>query len=543
MKKGSAYSADTSLAGFYFIGVVATIVGILVIFLLNIATPLEFVITQMHALKRADDIQWAKLIFSRLLIFCMIALFACIPFLVIMRKVLSPISRWLKQMQQQQPISPQLDFKARRRLINLPFLMVPVVIGLWGIIPLCFFGGAFAFGIIDSGTAITFALRSLMVGFISSAIIFFGLESHARKTLIPVFFPKGKLTQVNGTAKISISRRIRAFYRIGSLIPLANIVLTLFILYWQVDSNTITAKVYGRGVFIFSIVVFILFFMGSGILNRLISRSISDPLDEMLLALREIEKGDLDTQVNVVSNDEVGILGDAANKMIQGLKEKELMRDAFGKYVAPEVRDEIISGRIPLDGEYKEVTILFADLKDFTPMTESHDPKLVVRILNDYFKEMSSAIEEQSGLILQFLGDEIYAVFGAPIPCEDHAEKAFSAALGMKKRLETLNHRFASQGRPTLYHGIGIHTGQVVAANIGSPKRLSYLLVGDTVNLASRLQSLTRELDAHIIVSSDTVERLPVEQIQDNFLKHSHPVQVKGRQLEVDIYLIPRQVQ
>ncbi|MDY6792465.1 MAG: adenylate/guanylate cyclase domain-containing protein [Thermodesulfobacteriota bacterium] len=270
------------------------------------------------------------------------------------------------------------------------------------------------------------------------------------------------------------------------------------------------------------------------------SRSISDPLNEMLLTLKEIQKGDLDTQVNVISNDEVGILGDAANKMIQGLKEKELLRDAFGKYVAPEVRDEIISGRIPLDGEYKEVTVLFADLKDFTPMTESHDPKMIVRILNDYFKEMSAAIEEQSGLILQFLGDEIYAVFGAPIPCKDHAEKGFSAALGMKNRLETLNQKFASQGRPILSHGIGIHSGQVVAANIGSPNRLSYLLVGDTVNLASRLQSLTRDLDAHIIVSADAVKRLSGKQIKDSLLKHSHPVQVKGRQLEVDIYLIPR---
>ena len=158
---------------------------------------------------------------------------------------------------------------------------------------------------------------------------------------------------------------------------------------------------------------------------------------------------------------------------------------------------------------FRSVTVLFADLRDFTPMTEAHDPKQIVRTLNDYFKEMSAAINKRSGLILQFLGDEIYAVFGAPISCKNHPSNAFLTALDMEKRLKELNKRFVLEGRPQLSHGIGIHTGQVLAANIGSPERLSYLLVGDTVNLASRLQTLTRELDARIILSAKTKNLLP----------------------------------
>jgi adenylate cyclase len=314
--------------------------------------------------------------------------------------------------------------------------------------------------------------------------------------------------------------------------------MTLFILYWQVENDTVSAKEYGLGVLIFSVVVFVLFFLASGFGNTLFARSISDPLGKILTAVEQVKKGNYNTQVKVVSNDEIGILGDATNQMIRGLQEKEMLREVFGRYVTPQIRDEVISGRIPLDGEYKEVTVLFADLKDFTAMTETRDPKQMVQILNAYFQEMDTAIKARSGLILQFLGDEIYAVFGAPVPCLNHAEQAFLTALEMTQGLVRLNKRFASQGWPVLSHGIGIHTGKAVAASIGSPDRLSYLLVGDTINLASRLQSLTRSLDARIIISADTVDCLPPHLIQENLLKHSQSVQVKGRKVKIDIYLI-----
>ena len=190
--------------------------------------------------------------------------------------------------------------------------------------------------------------------------------------------------------------------------------------------------------------------------------------------------------------------------MIAGLKERDFIKETFGKYVSEEIRDEVLSGRIALDGDKKEVTILFADLRDFTPMTESHEPKFVIKIMNSYFKEMAEAIQGQDGLVLQFIGDEIYAVFGAPISRPDHPERAFRAGLEMGRRLVKLNRDFEQKDWPGLRHGIGIHTGEVIAANIGSPDRLSYLLVGDTVNLASRLQSSTKELDTEMIISEAT---------------------------------------
>jgi adenylate cyclase len=238
--------------------------------------------------------------------------------------------------------------------------------------------------------------------------------------------------------------------------------------------------------------------------------------------------------VRVTSNDEIGYTGDVINEMNEGLKERDFIKDTFGKYVAQEVRDEVLSGRIPLDGEMKEVTVLFADLRDFTPMTESHEPKLVVKIMNSYFKEMSEAIQDQGGLVLQFLGDEIYAVFGAPISRTDHPERAFRAGVTMNERLVALNQQFSNQGWPNLRHGIGIHTGEAIAANIGSPDRLSYLLVGDTVNLAARLQGFGKELGADIIISKTTRSRLE----DDLPLKELPAARVKGKSQPVEIYAL-----
>ena len=192
--------------------------------------------------------------------------------------------------------------------------------------------------------------------------------------------------------------------------------------------------------------------------------------------------------------------------MNEGLKERDLIKDTFGKYVAKEVRDEILSGRIPLDGEKKEVTILFSDLRNFTPMTESNDPKLVIKIMNSYFKEMAQAIQGNGGLVLQFIGDEIYAVFGAPIFLSDHPARAFRAGLEMRRRLIELNKQFEEKGWPSLRHGIGIHTGEVVVGNIGSESRASYGIVGSAVNETHRIQSFAEGWV--VIISEPTYQRI-----------------------------------
>jgi len=182
-------------------------------------------------------------------------------------------------------------------------------------------------------------------------------------------------------------------------------------------------------------------------------------------------------------------------------RERDFLNETFGKYVSKAVRDEILGGRVTLSGELKEVTVLFADLRDFTRLVETTPPREVVTIINTYFKSMTEAINAHHGLVLQFIGDEIEAVFGAPVALENHQQWAVDAALKMRKRLSQVNLHLANQGFPPLRHGIGLHTGKVVAANIGSTQRLSYALVGETVNIASRIQDLNKDFDTDILIS------------------------------------------
>ena len=238
--------------------------------------------------------------------------------------------------------------------------------------------------------------------------------------------------------------------------------------------------------------------------------------------------------LNILANQGAVAIENA--RMMQEIIEKERLRtmimDAFGKYVTPEVRDQILAGNIPLDGEAKEVTVLFADLRDFTTLAESTTPKEVVRIINGYFREMADAIGQNHGLVLQFIGDEIEAVFGAPLSLEDHPTHAVRAALAMQQRLVVVNEKLKLQGYRPLRHGIGIHTGTVVAANIGSEDRLSYAMVGDTVNLASRIQSLNKTFGTDLLISAATIKHLT-----DSIATEKLPATtVKGKHEPVEIY-------
>ncbi len=227
----------------------------------------------------------------------------------------------------------------------------------------------------------------------------------------------------------------------------------------------------------------------------------------------------------------VGLIAACSARLFQGYLS---VKDTFGRYVSREVRDEILSGRIPLDGEMKEVTMLFADLRNFTPMVEATPPKEVVKIINSYFREMAGAIREQKGLVLQYIGDEIMAVFGAPVPVPDHRRLAVRAAIGMRRRLKIMNRRLARQGYAPLRHGIGMHSGEVLAGNIGGGDRVSYSLIGDTVNLASRLQGLNKQFGTEIIIGARTLAGID----KDIPVKQLPPTPIKGKTKKVDIFTV-----
>ncbi|MCF3652527.1 adenylate/guanylate cyclase domain-containing protein [Synoicihabitans lomoniglobus] len=235
---------------------------------------------------------------------------------------------------------------------------------------------------------------------------------------------------------------------------------------------------------------------------------LSQPVQELAAHTAVIASGDYDTRLELGREDELGDLARAFNAMSSGLAERDQVRDLLDKNVSPEVAAELMREGAALGGEEREVTILFADLRGFTTLSEKLPPREVVTLLNRYLDRMSQAIESAGGVIDKFIGDEIMALFGAPVTGDDAARRAVDAALAMRRALTELNTELQSEGHAPLAFGIGINTAPVIAGNIGSHRRLNYSVIGDGVNLASRLQSLTRNpaFATDLIVSEATLQ-------------------------------------
>jgi adenylate cyclase len=447
-----------------------------------------------------------------------------------------PIRQALKNIRTQNSIQQADVQKAQRRLLNEPYFVILIDLLIWLMGSLLF--GAMGISVVGQSTMRGIVFESLVTGLITVTLVFFLLEHIIQHRMAPVLFPEGRLHATKGALRIRIGTRLAALMFACSIVPLSAVHFTI---HGSQRMLTIGNKppllVLERlqAIVLAETLVFILFAIG---LTFLVAVNFTRSLKEISMVLSDVKNGVFHRKVQVTTNDELGYTGDAINEMTEGLRERDFIKETFGKYVAKEVRDEILAGRISLDGEKKYVTILFSDLRNFTPLTESNDPKLVVKIMNSYFKEMSAAIQAQGGLVLQFIGDEIYAVFGAPISQPEHPERAFRAGLEMNRRLDDLNRQFEEKGWPGLKHGIGIHTGEALAANIGSPDRLSYLLIGDTVNLASRLQSLTKEFGTRMIISAATHTHLPESELRATTLKKLPAVQVKGKTLPVETFAV-----
>jgi adenylate cyclase len=246
------------------------------------------------------------------------------------------------------------------------------------------------------------------------------------------------------------------------------------------------------------------------VLALLLARGIANPLVRLSRMTEQVRAGDYGAQVAVTSQDEVDTLQDAFNVMVRGLGERERMRDLFGRAVSPQVADLFLNDQIELGGEIRQLTILFSDIRGFTSLSEPLSPHQVVAFVNEFLDEMHEAIQGAGGIVHKLGGDSIMALFGAPVAHPDSARMALDAALRMRARLTALNTRRRARGDVPLRIGIGINTGPVVAGGVGSEDRLEYTVLGDAVNVAARLESLTKDYPQHdILISEATLHALP----------------------------------
>jgi len=326
------------------------------------------------------------------------------------------------------------------------------------------------------------------------------------------------------------------FFMATMIFFMAFIILLVVLLdiYYLVESNAfqdsgIYAVVFKEILFVFLVILGV-----SLLIIHKYSRNLKRVISIQLNVLEEVINGNYDKRVPLVSNDEFGQIASKTNDLIVGLRERDVCYMSFGKYVTPEIRDRILNDHIPVNGERTEGTLLFSDLRDFTRYVDTTEPEEVIHSMRAYFTAMEKAIRKFHGIVLQYVGDEIEAVFGVPINLDYHPDLAVQAALEMRKGLAELNQERIRNGKQPFEHGIGVHTGKLLAGNTGSQDRLSYALIGGTVNLASRIAGLNKTFGSDILVSSATVERL-----HQTFPMIEEPAQtVKGYSTPITVYRV-----
>ena len=264
---------------------------------------------------------------------------------------------------------------------------------------------------------------------------------------------------------------------------------------------------------------------------RLASR-MSRGIRDVASAFGRLEKEDFSHVTPPRSGDELEALARGFNTMTDGLRERQKLRATLGKYLTETVMEHLLRGRLELGGETLTVTILFSDIRSFTAISESMEAQSLVRLLNEYFTAMVDILMQEDAVVDKYIGDAIMAVFGAPVSRADDALRACRAAVRMREALVTLDVDLEQRGLPELRHGIGIHTGEVVAGNIGSDARMEYTVIGDAVNLTSRLETATKEHGVGILISEDTY-RLVVEEVEVRLVGE---LTVKGRARPVKAY-------
>jgi len=238
-----------------------------------------------------------------------------------------------------------------------------------------------------------------------------------------------------------------------------------------------------------------------------IAGHITKPLIQLAHATEEVSKGQYASyEMPDLGHrkDEIATLVKGFEEMVKGFLEKEKIRAVLNKVVSKDVADEILKSTIHLGGEDRVVTILFSDIRGFTKMTADLSPQKTIEMLNSYMTKMFRVIEGEGGVIDKYVGDEIMALYGAPITHPDHAVRALSAAKLMIETLKKWNQERELKGDPSMTMGIGIHTGLVVAGNMGAEDRLNYTVLGANVNLASRLCQAAGPMQ--IIISEHTLQ-------------------------------------
>ncbi|MBI3407424.1 MAG: adenylate/guanylate cyclase domain-containing protein [Planctomycetes bacterium] len=437
---------------------------------------------------------------------------AAYPFcLALMIYFVHPLLRCRRALLAGQPIPPEQLTACQRRLLNLPALQV--ALNFLGWIPGALFfplvittlGGATQAFAIWCQFGISFAVSAIF----TTAQTFFLIEGHLMANLYPDFFRDSRPADIQGVLRIPLMTRLLVLWLGVAVMPMVSVLLIALsfrpahMKHFEMAAATLAVAVLGISV--------------GGFIFFMVGRDLHRWLQRHRTATAEVAHENFDARIPEKRPDEWGLLTDRFNDMAEALGRARTMRETFGQFVGPEVRDEVIDRLHGLEVEVREITVLFADIRGFTRRCVGEKPERVRHLLNRFFTLALCAVRDKGGQFNKFLGDGVMALFGAPQHHDNHADLAIAAAQDMLVRLDELNVELEKEGQAPLHVGIGIHTGPALVGCFGATfidgqgrehMRREYTAIGETVNFTQRIEQLTKEFPGPILISDRTRARL-----------------------------------
>jgi adenylate cyclase len=405
----------------------------------------------------------------------------------------------LRQLRDRRAVVPDQLEKARRRLIHLPWWVAIISAAAWLLcIPVFLISLAQIAGSLDARL-----LRHLPISFCVSAFIavtngFFLAELASHRTLFPLFFQDARPDLMPGVVTLSLRGRGILWVVSAAICPIVSLLLLEFAPPLQGSDP--------RWFAIYVAAVGIVFGLATALM---ISRLVAQPIDQLRAAAKSVAAGQLDVQLPVRRADEFGALVGEFNYMTQELKEKERLRQTFGLHVGERAAEEILARDPGLGGVEQDITAMFVDIRSFTARADRATPHETLEILNKFLRAAVEIVEGQhAGMINKYLGDGFMALFGIGTSLTNHAQDAFDAGRDILHALVKLNQDFVADGHRPIQIGIGIHSGPAIVGSIGSPQRLEFTAIGATVNLASRIENLTKQFGVSMLITADAAARL-----------------------------------
>lgn len=392
--------------------------------------------------------------------------------------------------------------RQRKLLFSLPLAETLSALLSW-------FGAAVLFGLLNRGSE-RIAIGIALAGMVTCALLYLLLEGYFR----PVYALALEDAELPEDRRDVLPRLMLAWV-LGSGVPLVGIAMTTVIVPGPLEPHRL-AWIAGVS------------FVAGGLVMGVAARSVARPLTRVRDAMRQIERGELDTHVPVDDLGELGRLAEGVNNLGAGIREREQLRDLFGRQVGQhDFADLALGGWDPATASSRrDVTVLFVDLIGYTRFSESHSPEEVVDMLNQFFRVVVAVVNREGGWINKFEGDAAMCIFGAPQDQPDHADRALRTAAALPREMAHVD--------GLLDAGTGVASGEVIAGFVGTPERFEYTVIGDVVNLASRLCDEAKEAGVPVLASESTIRRAVAD---DGWVSHGR-LSLKGRSGKVSAYTL-----